>query len=392
MSDQNPSDVAPQADAVTSSVPAAPVAFDGFGSSRGTGLARGKRPARPTQTATGSESVSGYQPTSIQIVVAPTTYQNPFDAELAPAPQPAAPAPLVESVAAPAPVSAPVNPVAPVFAQVAFAAPAEVPAAVVPAAVAVPEPARVAPVAVSVPEAKAELNILPPAAPRPATSWESSGSPSADVAAPRKTTPTGEDRTVFKIERNSVATREITPLDPSFKPAARSDQPRGDRPRRDERRRDEGRASEQPAKPRVSAYPYNGDRTPSAAKPAAKSHTKTDAPASGGFVSWLKGIFGGSSAEASAPKSAKPSERAERSVQGQGQGQGEPRRRRRGGRGRSGGPGAGPDTRGPRPEGQGQPQQGQRRREGGPGGDRGQGRGPRPDGPAGGAPRPPAAG
>ncbi len=86
MSDQNPSDVAPQADVVTPSVPAAPLAIDGFGASRGTGLARGKRPARTTQNATGFQPVAGYKPTAIQIVVAPTTYQNPFDAELAPAP------------------------------------------------------------------------------------------------------------------------------------------------------------------------------------------------------------------------------------------------------------------------------------------------------------------
>lgn len=391
MSDQNPSDVAPQADVVTPSVPAAPVAVDGFGSSRGTGLARGKRPARPAQTATGPEPVSGYQPTSIQIVVAPTTYQNPFDAELAPAPEPAAPSPVVESVVAPAPVFASVNSVPPVFAPVAFAASAEATAASAPAPVPVVAPARVAPFAASAPEAKAELNILPPAAPRPATSWEAAGSANAETSAPQRTTATGEDRTIFKIERKPVATREIAPLDPSFQPTARSEQPRGDRPRRDDRRRGEGRGSEEPAKPRVSAYPYNGDRTPSAAKPAAKPTSKSNAPASGGFVGWLKGIFGASPSDATA-SAAKPSERTERTGQGQGQGQGDPRRRRRGGRGRSGGPGAGPDTRGPRPEGQGQPQQGQRRREGGPGGDRGQGRGPRPEGPAGGAPRPPAAG
>jgi translation initiation factor IF-2 len=369
MSDQNPSDVAPQADAVTSSVPAAPVAPDGFGASRGTGLARGKRPARPTQTATGSEPVSGYQPTSIQIVVAPTTYQNPFDAELAPAPEPAAPAPVAESVVATAPVSAPVNSVPPVFAPVAF---------VVPAVVSTPAPASEAPSTFVEPAAKAELNILPPAAPRPATSWEATGSANtaAPAPAPRKITATGEDRTIFKIERKPVVTREITPLDPSVQQANRGEQPRGDRPRRDDRRRDEGRRNDQPAKPRVSAYPYNGDRTPAAAKPAGAA--PSTAPKSVGFVGWLKGIFGGSSPESTAPSAAKPSERSERPGQGQGQGQGDPRRRRRGGRGRSGGPGAGPDNRAPRPEGQNQPQQGQRRREGGPGGDRGQGRAPRP--------------
>ena len=48
MSEQNPSDAAPFAEPVaTPAAPAAPVALDGFGSTRGTGLARGKRPARP---------------------------------------------------------------------------------------------------------------------------------------------------------------------------------------------------------------------------------------------------------------------------------------------------------------------------------------------------------
>ena len=76
--------------------PAPDAAFPTFGSTRGSGLARGKRPTASPATATAA--APGYTPTAIEVINAPREYQNPF----APAETPAAvPA---ETVSAPAPV------------------------------------------------------------------------------------------------------------------------------------------------------------------------------------------------------------------------------------------------------------------------------------------------
>ena len=168
MSDNNPSDATPTpAPVETPAAPAASVALDGFGSSRGTGLARGKRAARPASQAASGSAPAAYQPTAVQVIVAKTEYVNPFAAS--PEIAPAVPAPTAPEAVAPAPAAAvaepdaapaPVSEIAPAPAA-AFEAPA-------PAAPAVQAPAPAAP------EPKAELNILPPAAPRPAPSWASS--------------------------------------------------------------------------------------------------------------------------------------------------------------------------------------------------------------------------
>ncbi|WP_438481435.1 hypothetical protein [Oleiharenicola lentus] len=316
---------APAEATATPSAPAA--AFPSFGSTRGSGLARGKRPA--VAPAAASTASSDYKPTAIEVVTAPREYQNPF----APAETPAAVAP--EVIAAPAP-QAPVAPVAPVGAPDNYVAPAAI------------EPAAVAPVLPTEDEKPAGLNILEPLQQKatPAQTWESEG----------------------------------------FRPAREQ---RQERPRREESRRDEPRReerSEQPAEPvDISAIPakflyvrpgYNYVPTPSnfggapreraprgehassgASAPAPRtseapkhSHSSSTAakPASGGgFFGWLKSLFGGSSETPAAPHARTQSEHRSGGARPQdqqregGQGRGDNRRRHRGGRGRSGGGGGG---------------------------------------------------
>ena len=333
MSENNPSDTTPsQAPVETPAAPAAaPVSIDGFGSSRGTGLARGKRPARPASQAASASAPAAYQPTAVQVIVAKTEYVNPF----APAPEITPAQPAVEA-AAPAEVPA-----------AAYVAPAPAPVATPVTAVA---PAATAPAPVSS-EPKAELNILPPAAPRPTTSWESPGSGAA-------ATPAG-DRPVFRPERKPVVTRDIAPLRPQ--------EPRsGEQPRRENR------------EPRREGGEFRREERRESARPL-PSPAPATAPAkpekSGGFLGWLKGIFGGSSAEAPAPGDEITRDGRGPRPEGNGRREGG---RHRGGRGR-GGPRPegfqGGENRGPRPEGE-QGNGGRRRRRRG-----GRGRGgPRPEG------------
>ena len=153
MSSTESSGAAP-AEATATPAPASPAAPAQFGTTRGSGLARGKRPSTgpaPAATAAATE----YTPTAIELVSAPREYQNPF----APAETPAAvspqPAPLP-----PAPVAAQPTP------------------AVVERAPIAPEAAVVEPEAApAAEETPAELNILEPERPKPvpAQTWESEG-------------------------------------------------------------------------------------------------------------------------------------------------------------------------------------------------------------------------
>ncbi len=306
MSSTESSGAPAEATATTPASNAAP----SFGSTRGSGLLRGKA-KRPSTPASATAAASDYTPTAIAVVSAPREYQNPF----APVETPAAVTP--EAVAAPAPTAS-VTPVvesptqtAPTAAKteaVADAAPAAAPA------VSVPAPAT---------DEQAALHILEPEQQKsaPAQTWESEG----------------------------------------FRPAR---EPRGDRPRREEPRREERteRAPREesapfdpatiPAKflyvrpgynyvPTPSNYggaPRSRENSPAAAQsgaaPAAAAPKK-----SGGFVGWLKSLFGGSPA-APAPVEARqddtrPGDRY-RGGRGRSSGGGDGQRRRsRGGRGRS---------------------------------------------------------
>ncbi|AOS43481.1 hypothetical protein Verru16b_00526 [Lacunisphaera limnophila] len=306
----------------TATTPAPDAAFPTFGTTRGSGLARGKAKRPSTPAASASTPASDYKPTAIEVVTAPREYTNPF-------------APVETPVAA----AAPAAPVIPTPAPVAYVAPA----------VAAPAPvAEVAPAAID--ETPAELNILPPAEQKTSTAqtWESEGFRPARERAER---PRREEQP--RAERAEAPADEPVDIDSippqflyvrpgvTFVPTPRN---WGGAPR-ERRERDE-------SAPR------------SAESPRATTAPSAEAPAkSGGFLGWLKGLFGGS--PASEPVTAGPSaggelrrdggeqrrHRGGRNRGGPGGGEGGGQRRNRGGRGRSGGGGGGGGYRGERSEG-----------------------------------------
>lgn len=281
--------------------PAPDAAFPSFGSTRGSGLARGKRPSTGPAASTAS-APSDYTPTAIEVVSAPREYVNPF----APTnPEPTAPAEEPVAVApAPAPVAA--APVAPVV-----------------------SPVPVAPVAPEAEESARELNILPPAEQKstPAQTWESEGfRPGRDNRTER---PRREERAEAPADESgdtSTIPEKFLYVRPgvTFVPTPRN---WGGAPR--ERRASEDSSPGSPDAPRASA--------PAAATPAK----------SGGFMGWLKSLFGGSPAPEATATESGPGEfrregggqrrhRGGRNRGGQGGGGGGGGRGR-GGRGRSGG-------------------------------------------------------
>jgi translation initiation factor IF-2 len=250
--------------------------FGTFGTTRGSGLARGKRATAAAPATTTPES-SGYQPTAIEIITPEREYHNPFASEQ---PAPAVAAPVKSEPAAPAAV-----------------VPVKTPA---PAPVVVkPEPAPIAKAAAPAPavtdETKAELKILPPAETKHAAqSWESASATPAKSEAPTRPV-RHEERPTFRPERSER--REQTGEPRSFTP-------------RENREPREPRDSREPRAPRPASVP---------AVPAAKS---------GGFIGWLKSLFAGKpEAPAAAPETNGGSQRDDRPHHDH--------RRHRGGRGRN---------------------------------------------------------
>lgn len=278
----------------TATTPAPDAAFPTFGTTRGSGLARGKRPAAGTTASTTASS--DYTPTAIEVVNAPREYQNPFAPAEAPKAEAPAPTPVVETL----PV---IQPAAPVAASVA--------------------PAKE--------ETPAELNILEPAQQKvvPAQTWESEGfKPNRE---PRGDRPRREERS----ERPADEPVDIASIPPQFlyvRPGVTYvPTPRnwGGAPRE---RTERTERTERPAHAHGS--------------PERAMETSAEMPAkSGGFFGWLKSLFGGKSAEtvASTGGSASGEHRHEgghrRHRGGRGRGHGGEGRggRSRGGRGRSGG-------------------------------------------------------
>jgi len=275
--------------------------FGTFGSTRGSGLARGKR-AISTAAPAASAPSGEYKPTAIEVVVPQREYKNPFGETT----------PAIE--AAPAPAPAPEAP------RAVLAVP-EVPQPAVPAPEPTPKPAAV--VAAEIEPEKAVLNILPPAdAKRPPVHWGNTG-PAADGAAAPGV----------------------------FQTRARREENRGDRPQFRSEPRSEPRA-EPRAEPR-SEGGYQGreprrdfrqePRDPAPQRDHVREPATQPAPAkAGGFFSWLKGLFGGKPAEKPAQAEFRPD------------GEQFHRRRRRGGRGRRHGEGqqgqGGPPREGDQPD------------------------------------------
>lgn len=272
-----------------------------FSNNRGSGLARGKRPASQPVQAASAAPAAEYKPTAVSIVTAPTEYKNPF-APPAPVAAPVEAAPAVADLPPPTPAPVP----APLPATPVAEAPAPVrPATSEPVRIPYEDPVRIGS---SEPEPMPELKILPPeTTKRVEHNWESesfrnvanqpAGEPGRTADAPR---PPRDDR---RNER------------PVFRP---------ERDRRDDR----------PADPRAQARPAwneQGRSTGNESSPAEFTPPpKTEAPKkSGGFFAWLRKLFSGATA---APKPETPSEsRGEREYPQEGQYR---RRRRRGGRGR----------------------------------------------------------
>src|SRR5476651_2462247 len=61
--------------------PAATQPFGTFGSTRGSGLARGKRPSPAAASAAAPAAPSGYKPSSLEVITAKSEYVNPFTGE-----------------------------------------------------------------------------------------------------------------------------------------------------------------------------------------------------------------------------------------------------------------------------------------------------------------------
>lgn len=307
----------------TATTPAPEAAFPSFGSTRGSGLARGKRPAAIAAAVT--KASSDYKPTAIEVVTAPREYQNPF----APAETPVAAAP--EPIVA-APEATPSPAVAPVL---------EVPAAEAPAprvnAYVAPEthssnevPAEAAS------ETPASLNILEPMQPKnvPAQTWESEGFRPAREARqerPRREEPRRESRQepAEPFDISSIPAKFLY-VRPGYNyvptPANYGGAPRDRAPR------PERSASPAPAASRAAEAPKPSVAT--AAKPAS----------SGGLFGWLKSLFGGSPTPAAKPAAHSHEARPQGDRPGghnrhgrnnQPGGEGGQRRRHRGGRSRS---------------------------------------------------------
>jgi hypothetical protein len=295
---------APTASAETTNPPAA------FGTSRGSGLARGKRPAAPA-AATAPASNGEYRPTAIEVVTPKSDYQNPF-AESAPA-APAKEEPKPAAVA-PAPVNVETK----------------------------PTPSIAATPATVESEIKPQLNILPPEEPkRPSLSWENSpAGSSAETPARPDARPRRDERPIFRAERPEQKPpeshdprdfrREPRPFESRESKPFESRQPRPFDPRDSREPRHEHREQKpfEPREPRDSRREVPFEQRDARPKPV----TGTTPKKSGGFFGWLKNLFGGTKpAETNGNGASTPDSGHGRDDQHRNQ-----RRRHRGGRGRGG--------------------------------------------------------
>ena len=301
MSDTEPSGAATNA-AETASAPSTKLP-GAFSNSRGSGLARGKRPTGPSPKGASAAPAIDYKPTAVSILTAPTEFKNPF----AP-PATAAPPAEAAAVSAPAPAPEPVPaPLAPEVPAAEASATPIVPVPENPPQASAPPPAEAAAA-----EPKAELNILPPETPRRVEhSWESES---------------------FRDVASQPATDSGRPAEPPFRDQRpRREDRRGDRPYfRSERENRDGRPPES-REPRASFTPP--ERTFDRGRPqneSAPASAPAEAKKNGGMFGWVKKLLGGSPAEAPKPE-ARPGAPGDRDYNSNGPYR---RRRHRGGRNR----------------------------------------------------------
>lgn len=300
MSDQDQSGASAPAPApapaASGAAPAATQPFGTFGSTRGSGLNRGKRVTPPAAKAAGTAAPSGFKPSALEVITAKSEYVNPFTGETTvSAPVVNEPAPQAAS----APVSAAVAPVVPFT-----------PAPVAPA------PAAPAPVAAPAGELfpfndqkrdgdapKPALNILPPQGgeKRAAVNWEAPSAATGD-AAPQPAR--RDDRPTFRTEKGRRDDREGREARPADDRPAESREPKPvDRaaprePRREDRKYEP--RTNQPYQER-GGHSDRGERSDRSERPA-RHEEPAPAKKSGGFFAWLRGLFGGKKApEAPAP-------------------------------------------------------------------------------------------
>jgi hypothetical protein len=293
-----------------------------FGASRGTGLARGKR---PTPAAAQTTPAADYQPSTIAVLRPKSEYVNPFTGETSVGASPTTPTraePIARAINEPAAPPA----AQPVAAAPVIAKPAPVPA---PVAARAPAPAAAPTAPVSrastpPPEAPPRLNILPPEqAPRTSHSWESPGA-STPAAAPREAREprNGNHERYPRRDREGGDARPIFRPDHAERPESRDDRP-----------------DSRPARPDIRA-----------AKLDASVPDKPLEDKSPGFFGWLISLFSGgkkpsveksvsshrpahSSGESTRHSSSHGSSSS--SADGSRHEGGDRRRRRRGGRGRN---------------------------------------------------------
>lgn len=291
----------------TATNPAPEAAFPSFGTTRGSGLARGKRPSTGP-AATAAAASSDYKPTAIEVVNAPREYTNPF----APvSPEPAVPAADLSAAAPAKAEAAPAAPVIETFAPVASVAPTPV---------ARPQPVEQA----QQKETSAELNILPPAEQKtaPAQTWESEGFRPARAERSERPERTERPRREERPEAPADEPVDIASIPEKFlyvRPGVTFvPTPRnwGGAPR-------ERRSSDESA-PRSAEAPRTSSSSVAGSAPEK----------SGGFIGWLKGLFGGSSTSAEPVTASAPSSSEQRREGGE-------QRRHRGGRNRGGHGGGG---------------------------------------------------
>jgi translation initiation factor IF-2 len=371
MTDTNPSGAsfAPVAD---SSAPAAgaETPAGNFGSTRGSGLARGKRQSSASAPAA-STVKTDYKPTALEVITPQREYKNPF----------ASPEPAGEPSEAPVEVKAP-----------------EAPAAVAePVQAAAPQ----APAAEEQVEQKSEIQILPPEeANRPAVNWESPSVSQGRGDSHSDDSTRRDERPTFRPDRREDQQPGAQPevQRPRFEGRdPRRDFQRQPRDPRDARQPRDPRDARQPRDPREARQPRDPrderqprdprDERPRYNQGPSGQATEPAKPSSGGFFGWLKGLFGGQK-PAEAPA-------APRETAGEPFGEGDRHRRRhRGGRGHGGQQqgyrGDRPEFGGDRPQGEqrtehsGDRQGGPRRRRHRGGQGRGRGGEPRSEGQQGG--------